>query len=126
VLRRLAQIPGVYVRDADTGQARGVPAAMIELEPFDAEGLLRYHFAPDELRHYRLYRGSHGTAGSEYWPIALVRGCPYDCTFCGAFQMSGKRLRYSKVKRVVDDIEFYRREYGRTQFSFIDDSFTQQ
>jgi radical SAM superfamily enzyme YgiQ (UPF0313 family) len=120
------EIPGVYVRDADTGQARGVPAAMIELEPFDAEGLLRYHFAPDELRQYRLYRGSHGTAGSEYWPIALVRGCPYDCTFCGAFQMSGKRLRYRKVERVVDDIEFYRREYGRTQFSFIDDSFTQQ
>lgn len=120
------EIPGVYMRDPVSGQARGVPAPMIEMDPFDAHNLLRYHFSPDEQRQYRLYRGSHGTAGSEYWPIALVRGCPYDCTFCGAFQMSGKRLRYRKVERVVDDIEFYLREYGRTQFSFIDDSFTQQ
>jgi radical SAM superfamily enzyme YgiQ (UPF0313 family) len=120
------EIPGVYMRDPVSGQARGVPAPMIELDPFDAHDLLRYHFSADELKQYRLYRGAHGTAGSEYWPIALVRGCPYDCTFCGAFQMSGKKLRYRKVEKVVDDIEFYLKEYGRTQFSFIDDSFTQQ
>lgn len=120
------EIPGVYMRDPVSGVARGVPAPMIELDPFDAHNLLRYHFSPDELKQYRLYRGAHGTAGSEYWPIALVRGCPYDCTFCGAFQMSGKKLRYRKVEKVVGDIEFYLKEYGRTQFSFIDDSFTQQ
>jgi radical SAM superfamily enzyme YgiQ (UPF0313 family) len=120
------EIPGVYMRDPVSGVARGVPAPMIELDPFDAHDLLRYHFSAGELKQYRLYRGAHGTAGSEYWPIALVRGCPYDCTFCGAFQMSGKKLRYRKVEKVVDDIEFYLKEYGRTQFSFIDDSFTQQ
>jgi radical SAM superfamily enzyme YgiQ (UPF0313 family) len=120
------EIPGVYMRDPVSGQARGIPAPMIELDPFDAHDLLRYHFSADEQRQYRLYRGAHGTAGSEYWPIALVRGCPYDCTFCGAFQMSGKKLRYRKAEKVVDDIEFYLKEYGRTQFSFIDDSFTQQ
>ena len=120
------EIPGVYMRDPASGVARGVPAPMIELDPFDAHDLLRYHFSTDEQKQYRLYRGAHGTAGSEYWPIALVRGCPYDCTFCGAFQMSGKKLRYRKVEKVVDDIEFYLKEYGRTQFSFIDDSFTQQ
>jgi radical SAM superfamily enzyme YgiQ (UPF0313 family) len=57
--------------------------------------------------------------------VALVRGCPYDCTFCAAYQMSGKKLRYRKVADVVDDLEFYYREYGRKHFSFIDDAFTQ-
>ncbi len=120
------QIPGVYTRDRETGLARGVPAPMIDVERFDEDRLLRYHLSEDERRQYALYRGAHGTAGAEYWPIQLVRGCPYDCTFCGAFQMSGKKLRYRKVEKVVDDIEFYHREYGRRQFSFIDDAFTQQ
>jgi radical SAM superfamily enzyme YgiQ (UPF0313 family) len=118
------EIPGVYFRDADY-RVRGTPAGFIDVAKFDRDRLLRYDFSPDELRQQRLYRGAHGTAGAEYWPVALVRGCPYDCTFCGAFQMSGKKLRYRDVGRVVDDLEFYSREYGRKQFSFIDDAFTQ-
>jgi hypothetical protein len=40
--------------------------------------------------------------------------------------MSGKKLRFRRVDVVVDDMEFYLREYGRSRFSFIDDSFTQR
>lgn len=119
------EIPGVYFLDRSAARVRGVPAPFIELEPLDRDQLLRYDFSPDELRQLRLYRGAHGTAGARYWPVALVRGCPYDCTFCGAFQMSGKKLRYRRVDRVVDDLEFYSREYGQHHFSFIDDAFTQ-
>jgi hypothetical protein len=39
--------------------------------------------------------------------------------------MSGKKLRYRQVAKVVDDLEFYLREYGRRHFSFVDDAFTQ-
>jgi radical SAM superfamily enzyme YgiQ (UPF0313 family) len=119
------EIPGVYFLDRSTGRVAGTPSSFIDLDTFDEHLLLRYHFSPDELRQYRLYRGAHGTAGAEYWPVALVRGCPYDCTFCGAFQMSGKKLRYRKVSLVVDDLEFYQKEYGQNAFSFIDDAFTQ-
>lgn len=118
------EIPGVYFRDGES-RVRGVPASFVDVDKFDRDQLLRYDFSPDELRQQRLYRGAHGTAGAEYWPVALVRGCPYDCTFCGTFQMSGKKLRYRDVGRVVDDLEFYSREYGRRHFSFIDDAFTQ-
>ncbi len=119
------EIPGVYFLDRREHRVGGVPTSFIDLEPFDRNQLLRYDFSPDELRQMRLYRGAHGTAGAMYWPVALVRGCPYDCTFCGAFQMSGKKLRYRKVERVVDDLEFYHREYQQQHFSFIDDAFTQ-
>jgi radical SAM superfamily enzyme YgiQ (UPF0313 family) len=119
------EIPGVFFRDPVTNQIHGVTAAFVDVEKLDERRLLRYHFTSDELRQQRLYRGAHGTAGAEYWPVALVRGCPYDCTFCAAYQMSGKKLRYRRVDRVVDDLEFYVREYGRRHFSFIDDAFTQ-
>ena len=39
--------------------------------------------------------------------------------------MSGKKLRYRDVLRVVDDLEFYATCTGRRHFSFIDDAFTQ-
>ena len=119
------EIPGVYRYNRETNEVEGVPAKFIDLEKFDRDNLLRYQFSPDELKQQRLYRGCHGTAGAEYWPVALVRGCPYDCTFCAAYQMSGKKLRYRSTAAVVDDLEFYSREYGRRHFSFIDDAFTQ-
>jgi len=119
------EIPGVYRYNRESREIEGVPAAFIDLEPFDAKALLRYHFSRDEIRQYRLYRGAHGTAGAEYWPVALVRGCPYACTFCAAYQMSGKKLRYRKVQYVVDDLAFYLEKYGRRQFTFVDDAFTE-
>jgi radical SAM superfamily enzyme YgiQ (UPF0313 family) len=122
---RPGEIPGVYFRDPAMNTVCGTHAGFVDLDTLDERHLLRYQFTPDELRQQRLYRGAHGTAGAEYWPVALVRGCPYDCTFCAAYQMSGKKLRYRRVNRVVDDLEFYAREYGRRHFSFIDDAFTQ-
>lgn len=121
-----AGIPGVYRYDRAAGRVEGVSAPFIALDQHDKDNLLRYQFSPEELRHQRRYRGCHGSAGAEYWPIALVRGCPYDCTYCAAYQMSGKKLRYRQVSAVVEDMVFYRDNYGRRQFSFIDDAFTQR
>ncbi|MFK7985351.1 MAG: radical SAM protein [Sandaracinaceae bacterium] len=118
-------IPGVYRYDRDADRVEGTAARFIDLERADRRGWLRYHFSEDELRQQRLYRGAHGTSGPAYWPVQLVRGCPYDCTFCAAWQMSGKRLRYRDPSVVVDDLEFYATTYGATRFSFIDDAFTQ-
>lgn len=119
-------IPGIYRFNRDTNQIDGTVAPFVDVEKLDEHHLLRYRFSPDELKQQRLYRGCHGTTGAEYWPVALVRGCPYDCTFCAAYQMSGKKLRYRSVNSVVDDLEFYSQAYGRKHFSFIDDAFTQQ
>lgn len=121
----IAAIPGVYSLDRRNGAIRGTPASFIDLAHFDERNLLRYEFRPAEIKQQRLYRGAHGTAGANYWPVALVRGCPYDCTFCAAYQMSGKKLRYRDVSKVVDDLQYYRDTYGCRHFSFIDDAFTQ-
>lgn len=119
-------IPGVYRYNRETENVEGAVAPFVDLAAQDEHNLLRYQFSADEMAHQRRYRGCHGSAGAEYWPIALVRGCPYDCTYCAAYQMSGKKLRYRSISAVVGDMEFYQREYGRRHFSFIDDSFTQR
>lgn len=119
------QFPGVYKYNRDTGNVEGQPGEFVDLSPLDEHNHLRYILSKDEIEQYRRFRGTHGLVGPRYWPIALVRGCPYDCTYCAAFRMSGKRLRYRDVKCVVDDLEFYVQEYGQRDFSFVDDSFTE-
>lgn len=119
-------IPGIYSYDWEQEQVHGVPSTFTGLHELDEKQLLRYHLRPDELSQYRLYGGAHGLVGPRYWPLAMVRGCPYACTYCAAYQMSGKKLRFREVSRVVDDIEFYLKEYKQSRFSFVDDSFTEE
>lgn len=118
-------IPGVYSYDHAADRIYGSAAAFVGLDELDEGRLLRYQLRPEEVRQYRLYGGAHGLVGPRYWPLAMVRGCPYACTYCAAYQMSGKRLRFRDVACVVDDIEFYLKEYGQNRFSFVDDSFTE-
>jgi radical SAM superfamily enzyme YgiQ (UPF0313 family) len=55
--------------------------------------------------------------------IALTRGCPGKCTFCGSPQFWGTKVRFHSPDYFVDQIErLYRR--GVTFFYFSDDTFT--
>jgi len=54
-------------------------------------------------------------------PIMTSRGCPYRCTYCASHLLNdGFRVR-DPVK-VVDEIEFWNRQYGIKNFSFYDDA----
>jgi radical SAM superfamily enzyme YgiQ (UPF0313 family) len=118
-------IPGVYWYDRANEQVHGSPADFVDLEELDRAGALRYQLSAVERKQYRLYGGSHGLVGPRYWPLALVRGCPYACTYCAAHELSGKQLRFRRPETVVDDIEYYIRRYGQRHFSFVDDAFTE-
>ena len=52
--------------------------------------------------------------------IMSSRGCPFKCGFCSHIV----RTRYHSVKRVIEEIQTCIENYGVTQFSFKDDSFT--
>ncbi len=59
-------------------------------------------------------------------PIASLqtsRGCPYECTFCSTIQVWSRRWRWFSVKRVVDEIENMKNNYGVEEFAFYDDAF---
>lgn len=57
-------------------------------------------------------------------PMVVTRGCPYECTFCGAPTMTGRPLRRRRVDLVLDEIQQLQARYGVDEFHFMDDNFT--
>lgn len=57
-------------------------------------------------------------------PIMVSRGCPYQCTFCGGGNVTGKKMRSRSLGQVIAEIEFLRRNYGVRELHIEDDNFT--
>lgn len=53
-------------------------------------------------------------------PILATRGCPYQCTYCSSPGMWTTRWYARTPESVVDEIEFYVRQFGATNFPFQD------
>ena len=53
--------------------------------------------------------------------IMTSRGCPFSCSFCAT---ETRQVRYRSIERVLAEIRQVKADYGTTQFSFKDDSFT--
>lgn len=62
-------------------------------------------------------------------PLEFSRGCPYRCTYCASpalidnFNKYGKWYRQKDIKRIINEIEFYLKEYKVEYFYFISESF---
>lgn len=52
------------------------------------------------------------------------RGCPFECTFCSSAGVWKRKTRLRSVENVIGEIRQIQAEYGTTQFSFKDDTFT--
>ncbi len=52
------------------------------------------------------------------------RGCPFDCAFCVASQLFGRRWRCRDPEAVVEELQEIRRRYGLRAIVFLDDNFT--
>jgi len=68
----------------------------------------------------------HGTFSkrSPVAPIIVTRGCPYRCSFCGGFNITGKRIRSRSVDDVIAEIGFLIDKYGIREVHIEDDNFT--
>ena len=56
--------------------------------------------------------------------ISVSRGCPYHCTFCAAFKIFGRRVRYRSADVVLDEMEYLIGKYRFKEFQVIDDNFS--
>lgn len=56
--------------------------------------------------------------------IVISRGCPYNCSYCSANAVFGRKLRARSPEKVIEEIEFLIEEYGAKDISFWDDAFT--
>jgi len=115
----LEKVPGMVYRHEDGSMIQNPPQLVQDLDTtgFPAWDLLApntYPPAPQGTFTKRL----------PVAPIIVTRGCPFDCTFCAANIMAGKRLRYRSATLVVDEIELLYEKYGVREIHIEDDNFS--
>ncbi len=57
-------------------------------------------------------------------PIITTRGCPGQCSFCSAWRINGKRIRFRDPEDVVDEMAMLQHDYGVQNFMVMDNCFT--
>jgi anaerobic magnesium-protoporphyrin IX monomethyl ester cyclase len=62
--------------------------------------------------------------GKTILPLLTSRGCPFQCSYCVSSRMVGKEFRARNPLKVVDELEWLKREHEAGAFSFYDDAFT--
>lgn len=67
----------------------------------------------------------HGISVRRGPAISVIssRGCPYSCSFCGASQVHGKKLRLRSPENFLDELEFLE-SLGVREVQILDDNFT--
>ncbi len=56
--------------------------------------------------------------------ILTSRGCPFNCAFCAARLVSGRKYRVHSAGYVLEEMRMLKRDYGARQLVITDDTFT--
>lgn len=109
-----SNIPGLIYRKASkvTVNRPQYPINLDEIEP--AWDLI-------DIRSYpKLYMNKRYPAA----PIMTSRGCPYNCKFCTASEISGLKWRYRSVESIIKEIKELYHKRGVREIMMFDDNFT--
>lgn len=104
---------------------RRKPISDLNSIPFPARHLLpmeTYFEASKELcsTRERLHIGKN----NRWTPLFTSRGCPYNCVFCSAHVVMGRRWRERSAENVVDEIEEVIQKYRINHVDVEDDNFS--
>ncbi|MGC4950925.1 B12-binding domain-containing radical SAM protein [Streptomyces sp. DT224] len=142
--QRRRELPGVMWRDPLLGtHAAGIPTGRpdpqllgpdINALPYVDRAFLPqdpYQATPTEAdRRLATSRGTDllrhaATAGHLEANIVGSRGCPYNCTFCGAAVSANPDLtiRVRNPQNIIGELDQLHDQYGVTAFRFVDDLF---
>lgn len=113
-----AEVPGLIWRDGDRVRVN----ERVFVDDLDTLGRPAW----DLIRPETYPEAQHG-AFFEKFPIAPVmvtRGCPFHCTFCSGYLVSGHKVRFRSVAHVLDEIQYLYHERGIREFHIVDDNFT--
>lgn len=101
------------------GSSRPAPRTVEDLSELP---LPAWHLAPPHR--YRGLPNGVVLKRTPYAPIITTRGCPYRCTFCAGFRITGRRIRHRPMEQVWSEIEMLAGEYGVREIHIEDDNFT--
>ncbi|MBF0383803.1 MAG: radical SAM protein [Magnetococcales bacterium] len=57
-------------------------------------------------------------------PIMATRGCPFECTYCSAPTIVGRKMRYRSVENVLAELQHLKKVHGVGNVTFVDDELT--
>jgi radical SAM superfamily enzyme YgiQ (UPF0313 family) len=110
--RKLEEIQGLVYR-SDSGIVETEPREFID----DLDSLCFPHeSAPQVLKDYKHY------PLSAFRYIFTIRGCPYNCFFCGSREIWSRKPRFRSVNNVIEEIKGLQ-EMGLKTIEFADDTF---
>jgi len=55
-------------------------------------------------------------------PILTTRGCPFNCSFCAAACIMGKKIRKRSIELVGEEMELLHRNFGVDEFHVVDEN----
>lgn len=116
----LESVAGIVYRSEDgliTNPPRDLISDLDEL-PFPARHLV------DLESYFRPPGTFRGTFVSRATSVMSSRGCPYQCIFCAAHNIFGRKIRQRSPANVVEEIDHLVRSYGVDHIYFVDDTFT--
>ncbi|MDD5224519.1 MAG: radical SAM protein [bacterium] len=116
----LSEIPGLIYRE--NGEVKANPPAFVE----DLDSLGYPDWEALDVKNFHRKRRWVRLIGKDYFPILTSRGCPYACSYCAAFRITGRKVRRHSIEYVLGWIETLHRDYGIKYFSVSDDAFTQE
>ncbi len=113
-----SEIPGLAIREA-SGARTSEPHFPPDLDAlgfpdWDALHPLRYQRFPPTLF----------VRERPFAPMIVTRGCPYRCTFCAGFTVTGRSMRSRTVDHVIAEIRHLHERYGIREIHIEDDNFT--
>ncbi len=107
---------------------------VIHLIPFrkhlaDCKTIIRPDYSLLNIEQYFLMQEhysakNYSTECAEKRSVNIISsyGCPYNCFFCANRSMSGSRVVYRPVEDVLEEIDFFVKEYKVEHISFMDDN----
>ncbi len=115
---KLEDIPGIFRRDKTDGVVAN-PGQLPYIEDLDTLPFPAYDLI-DVPAYWRL-NSFPSIPRRRYISLFSSRGCPYGCIYC--HRVFGKRFRGHSAQRMIEEIDYYQRQYGVNDFDFLDDIF---
>ncbi|MCX6796610.1 MAG: radical SAM protein, partial [Candidatus Falkowbacteria bacterium] len=114
----LKSVRGIVFRDAENKIVKNEPGEIVQ--DLDTLPMPDYKLLEPSFSHYD---GVHGEFEGILMPNAVMmgsRGCPHRCIFCCNAQ---KIPRFRSPRKIVDEIEFYKKEFKVKSVQLYDNEF---
>ena len=124
--QNLADIPGLVWKNGEPASpnqgGETIVNGQIFVDDLDEFGMPSW----DLVRPDTYPMAPHGGFFKNYpiAPIIITRGCPFSCTYCAGYLVTGKKIRFRSVENVIEEIKLLYDKYGIREIHIEDDNFT--